>query len=248
MSDLLPSNERSEDACEGSASRFYPSEMIRYANIDGLCVVLDMVSENYFIFNEQATAIWYSLVEDSGRLERARCVRSQECTSRRVAFIDDCARRNFLVSKPPTSHPDAPRTPLASGARRFLVFRAFLSLLRTAFSLRVRGFSRTYADYAGLNSVETSPDVVRLRGVAEAAFLNAENIFSYRRAPHDCLPRSLAMFRFFRSLGVPVVHRIGGRRVPTFFMHAWVEHDGVVILDDPRIADEFSVIASIGEP
>ena len=67
---------------------------------------------------------------------------------------------------------------------------------------------------------------------AVSAFLAAENLYVSSRAPDDCLARSLALYRYLRSAGFPVVHVIGVRRIP-FRGHAWVEYDGQVLLDKP---------------
>ena len=81
--------------------------------------------------------------------------------------------------------------------------------------------------------------------LARAAFVRAENFYLRRRAPNDCLPRSLALYAYMRGLGVPVIHRIGARRFPAFRCHAWVECDGSPLLDQPAKVSDYTLIASI---
>jgi hypothetical protein len=73
-------------------------------------------------------------------------------------------------------------------------------------------------------------------------FLAAENFILFGRAPHDCLARSLALFRYLRWRGIPATHVIGIRRVP-FIAHAWVEISGEGVLS-PRPRG-FSALATL---
>jgi hypothetical protein len=84
----------------------------------------------------------------------------------------------------------------------------------------------------------------RLLERAVAAFGHAENFFILKRAPQDCLPRSLALFRFLRLVGVPAEHCIGVRRYP-FLAHAWVEHGDRVVHDHPAHPRTFTTLARI---
>jgi len=49
-------------------------------------------------------------------------------------------------------------------------------------------------------------------------------------APKDCLPRTLALYRFLLSAGIPADHVIGVRQYP-FEAHAWVEFEGRILFD-----------------
>jgi len=90
-----------------------------------------------------------------------------------------------------------------------------------------------------------SPGVEQLLPDALRAFLIAENFVAFRNSPDDCLPRSLSLFRFLRSIGIPAIHRIGGRRVPVLKMHAWVEVNSKVLLDDPTEPEKDIILASL---
>ena len=112
---------------------------------------------------------------------------------------------------------------------QLLALRAWWSLFRTSRSLAKKGFYHTYVPFTRLPSAGTDSakaDGSLLRGVA--AFSTAENFFHLKNAPRDCLPRSLALFGFLRSMGLAVEHVIGVQLVP-FLAHAWVEYRGRVV-------------------
>lgn len=232
----------SDDAVDG---RLYPSDAICYGEIDGLVVVLDLTTQAYFVLNEKATLIWKLLLQTGGDLaQTSRALGEPSLQSQLSSLTKDCVERGFLSSsKKARPRPDQVRR---RGAQRsfFLGLRAWWSLLSTAYALRVKGFSRTYREYAQL-PFGAAPDALRLLPAAQKSFLRAENFFWHRSAPDDCLPRSLALFRFLRTIGLPVVHCIGGRRFPAFMMHAWVEHAGWAVLDDPGRVKEYTRLALI---
>lgn len=56
----------------------------------------------------------------------------------------------------------------------------------------------------------------------------------------NCLRRSLATWWFLRRQGVDTQLRIGVRKHgPGIEAHAWLEHDGVVLTDQPDIGTAF---------
>ena len=66
-----------------------------------------------------------------------------------------------------------------------------------------------------------------------------------RRLPlhTTCLDRARALYWMLRAHGCPAELRIGAHRENgTFTAHAWVEHDGVPLLDDE--ARRFTVLSS----
>jgi hypothetical protein len=215
-----------------------PSATIRYADIDGLYVILDLKTAKYFVLNEAASRMWAALSGD----------RTPETPEHggghHEIFEQDCLRRGFVTAISNETHV-VEMQPIPA-VFRIPAWQAWFSLACTAWSLRTRGFAATYESYArfGCTPLGLAEQVSR-RERGAAAFLAAENLLWRRRAPEDCLPRSLALYRFMRGIGVPAIHRIGGRRVPTFAMHAWVEHCGVVVLDDPRNATELTMLSSI---
>lgn len=90
------------------------------------------------------------------------------------------------------------------------------------------------------------PQAKRAHSLARAcaAFLKAENFYVSSRAPDDCLLRSFALFRFLLRSGLPAEHVIGVRRVP-FAVHAWVECDGKVVLDDSPVRSGMTSLARL---
>jgi hypothetical protein len=129
--------------------------------------------------------------------------------------------------------------------QRFLTARAWWSLAITSRRLKAHGFAETYALYSRLAKPLDEPDDSgRVLARACSAFSRAENAFLLKEAPRDCLPRSLALFGLLRSLGLAAEHVIGVQLFP-FQAHAWVEHRGRVVHDDPSHPSRFAPIARI---
>ena len=62
-----------------------------------------------------------------------------------------------------------------------------------------------------------------------------------------CLDRSRALYSMLRAHGCPAELRIGAHREDgTLTAHAWVEHDGVPLLDDE--AERFTVLRGASRP
>ena len=150
---------QSDDAVEG---RLYPSDTICYGEIDGLVVVLDLTTQAYLILNEKATLIWKLLLQMEGDLAQTSCaLREPSLKSELSSLAKECVERGFLSSsKKVRPRPCQARRP---GAKRsfFLGLRAWWSLLSTAYVLRVKGFSRTYREYAQL-PLRAAPDPEKL--------------------------------------------------------------------------------------
>lgn len=188
-----------------------------------------------------ASAMWCGLAGADGGREDEDIVRTicaeftvEADRARRdlAAFRERCLAGGMLAER--TAREQHARGTLRAAPKRVLwpAFAAWRCLAETALLLRRRGFA---AAYRASTSVAPAP-----RGAGDgaldralAAFARAENLFVPRRAPDDCLPRSLALFRFLRVMGLPAEHVIGCRRAP-FFAHAWVECGGRVVLDVDR--------------
>lgn len=234
-------------------NRLQPVSTIRFAKIDGLIVILDLQSENYFILNATATHIWNLLLDEAGDVDAVLLGVSaaypeadrSEVLADIEAVIEEWKNKGFLDHWPKVAT-HAPETkPYHFRHAPSLALSAWWSLARTAFTLWQKGFAWTYLECANLPSSSARGNSRELLRAANAAFVQAENLFHFASAPHDCLPRSLALFRFCRGIGLPVGHRIGGRRFPQFAMHAWVECANEVVLDDPDCRCDFTVLASI---
>jgi hypothetical protein len=125
-----------------------------------------------------------------------------------------------------------------------MTLAALVSLHQTCRMIHEYGFTTTYAYYSKNLRKPSDRCSEALTRYALAGFLRAENFISLSDAPNDCLPRSLALFRFLRTLNLPCSHHIGCRRYPSLTMHAWVEVAGEVVLDDLKSPD-FERITSI---
>lgn len=252
MKSLQTSSHRSQETFM-SAKRLQPTETIRFAEIDGLIVILDLSSEDYFVLNSTGTYVWKLLLGLGGDVAAAmRAATTHYSSGNRpeimaeVALeIEEWKSRGFLDSHPRAVMQSSERKHHLRSLKHCFELSACWSLATTAFTLRRKGFARTYQSWANLPMPSSREISSKLMSEAEAAFVRMENVFFFRSAPWDCLPRSLAFFHFCRSVGLPVGHRIGGRRFPQFVMHAWVEYDNHVVLDDPDCNREFTLLASI---
>lgn len=231
------------------AARYLVADDIRYREIEGCGVILDIRSQQYRVLNEVGTQIW-AFVTAGGDIRN--CVRqftaefdvaASEVERTIDTFCADCLRKGLLrlwqaegaaldcrQSRPPVVHRYIPGALLA-----------FWALASTALSLKLRGFARTYGQRRGVPAARPLRAPVCLESIV-GAFLFAENFAFFSSAPNDCLMRSLALFHYLRRRGIPAVHVIGVRRVP-FFAHAWVEVSGEgVLAPRPR---GFAVLATL---
>lgn len=224
------------------------SGQVRYAEVDGLVVVLDLRDESYSVLDEVASAMWLALCE-AGSVEAALPelerrydgVDPERLRADADGFAADCVARGFMDQD--GAGRERPEPPTALAPIRPRVGHAWRSLLATRRHLRRDGLERAYGACAQAPLAEPHAPEERL-DAALKAFVSAENAFLSRRAPDDCLLRSLALYRFLRAAGLPVEHRIGVRRFP-FGAHAWVEHDGRVLLDDETRTSGFTVLARL---
>jgi len=225
--------------------QLHSSATIRHKLIDGLVVILNLKSGSYYILDEVASVIWQAYIEnacDEDVLSRLADVFDAEPARMKAdfdSFKRNCIEKGFLVTT--GSNPDIAQARFVRVT--FPVWHAWCCIVRAAMSLRWRGFEVTYSDTAGLVVSCETKDVDHILSAALRAFLLAENFAPLRRAPKDCLPRSLALFRFLRNMGIPVEHCIGVDRYP-FHAHAWVEYRGEVLLDADRRA-QFTTLARI---
>ncbi len=159
-----------------------------------------------------------------------------------AAFAQDCIERGFLRFE----SPQAPQRAIPVAPRRgFLPLRAWWSLASTVHMLSNRGFADTYHHCSCLCKPATPEarftDLIQR---AEEGFLLAEHLFVMRSAPQDCLPRSLALYRFLLSVGIPANHCIGIKQYP-FHAHAWVESANGVVCDSADFVCRFTELARL---
>lgn len=224
----------------------YPAATVRHGESEGLAVVMDLSAGEYLMLDRAASAMWRALVTIPHPADRLRALANQfEAPTERLtrdleSFRAECERRGLLQHQPAAAPSRARRSRYA---RRAWTARAWWSLLVTSRSLRRHGFPATFETYSRLPRPGTEIDPKDARG-AERAFVRAESLFQSRSSPRDCLPRSLALYRFLLSVGVPADHCIGVRRHP-FEAHAWVESGGRVLADSPATVDRFAELARI---
>jgi hypothetical protein len=229
------------------------SPHVRVADVDGLTLVMDLQTSAFYLLDEDASRMWNDLRKAQGSVVAAKEAlgRGDESSRHQAGLFDDfvagCESRGFLLAGNPPPTRDVQQTPWPPRSRRrsFLTVRAWLSMLRMDMALRRHGFAATYQRLG--HGAGGGPDSVDFGVVdlARAAFLRAENFYWRRRAPNDCLPRSLALCAYMRGLGLPVVHRIGARRFPAFRCHAWVEYGGAPVLDQRAKISGYTLIASV---
>ena len=214
--------------------------------LDGTVVLLELTSAEYFAFDDVGSDFWLRLVDPRIELQTALGELRAERGDVVDRFVDDCLRRNLLTRGTPASvSPPSPRIgPRSTTSSWFLTPRAWSHLARTWAALRLRGFGPVYRRLLVERPLQrpTSPDLVDR---AVRSFVRAENLFWFRDAPDDCLPRSLALFSFLRALGLPATHKIGGTRYPGLLMHAWVESSERALIDDPELLGMLTVLSTI---
>jgi hypothetical protein len=226
----------------------HPTSDVRARAVDGLVVLLDLRTGAYVVLDRVASAMWQVLTSVSEHARQlAELAHRFEAPAGRLeadleAFARECGERGFLAAEPPAVERPGLRRRAARGA---LALRAWLTLLATSRSLARRGFSDTYRRYDRLPRPEPGGnDVDALVSRAERAFSRAENFFLLRSAPRDCLPRSLALFRFLLSVGVPAEHCIGVQRFP-FEAHAWVECGGRAVNESSGLTRGYTELARL---
>ena len=116
--------------------------------------------------------------------------------------------------------------------------------------LKLRGFHAAYSRAKSYATMIDERAVPAQKPVffetAMAAFHRAERLVFSGRGLDDCLPRSLALFVYLRRCNLTARHFIGVRRYP-FAAHAWVEHDGQMLLE-PRHFGTTPDMASSASP
>jgi hypothetical protein len=230
--------------------KLYVAPDIYYKDIQGMVVILDMAKEEYFVLDPVATSMWTALIvsddmdESLISLQDKFSVAQSRLRSDLEGFRRSCIDKGFLQKIKPAAVP-CELNKVSDYPQTHLFLRAWWSLFRISRRLTNEGLSCAYNECAHLPIPDTTMHRIDdLLKRSLSAFAKAENIFLSRQAPKDCIPRSLALFRFLRSVGIPVEHCIGVRRYP-FFAHAWVEYRGEVVHDNPFHKDMFTVLTRL---
>lgn len=105
----------------------------------------------------------------------------------------------------------------------------FLAAVRL--HLKLRGFGPSLSAARGLAAGVRAahPDPVPLIERTTAAIVTAAAFFPGRAV---CLEQSLALFVLLRRRGIPVDLKLGVQPFP-FTAHAWVEHAGIPVNENP---------------
>lgn len=232
--------------------RYYLPPHIRHVCLEDRVIIMDIRSESYFALDPTASFMWQLLTLQHSRDESLVYLQDQFSSDacQLVADFDEFTQKCLaagLLTETPEEPPEVPQVISRTAARRFFTLRAWWSLLDTTLSFSRRGFSGTYI--AALQTAypqATFGDDIRMKVLSRGlrAFARAENFFYLKRAPLDCLPRSLALFQFLRSVGLPAEHCIGVRKFP-FSAHAWTQCYGRIVHDHESNLSRFTVIAKI---
>ncbi len=230
--------------------KWYAAPDIFFTDIQGFLVILDLRNDAYFILDPVGTSMWHAMLasddeaEITASLQDKYAVEASRMRNDLTLFRRRCITQGFLQENEPGRKAGVPER-VAVGPQHFLFFRAWWCLFRTSRVLHKNGLLHAYRTCADLpvpKGITAARDDLLRRSLA--AFSRAENFFLLKQAPKDCMPRSLALFRFLRSVGLPVEHCIGVRRFP-FFAHAWVEYRGDLVHDNPSWQTMFTTLARI---
>lgn len=120
---------------------------------------------------------------------------------------------------------------------KLLMLRAFWELLKYDLFLSRNGFAAIHLSVQNCPIAESPSDAEDAERICQA--IGWASIWYWKQVM--CLQRSVAAARMLRTGGVPAQLVIGTRRLP-FRTHAWVELNGVVLNDKPRVQLEYSVL------
>jgi hypothetical protein len=232
---------------------YHPSPFVRHVWVKDRITIMDIRSGSYFVLDPVGSFFWDELLQPLSNENRLRKLRDRfETDPARLeedldAFAAKCLEDGLLregLPRPGSRPLESPRA--RRPARHFLEIRAWWRLIRISRSLRTQSFAAVYPEQmAPVPASDRDPEAEEcFLQKALRAFARAENFCHLKKAPQDCLPRSLALFQFLRSTGLPALHCIGVRQFP-FGAHAWVELRGRVLRDTPAVADVYTVIARL---
>lgn len=224
------------------------SDLVRWAELGDTTILLNVADGRYRLLNRTAAAIWAEVEgvtaasDLESRVARRLRVPVADAALQVERFVADAIRNGIL--SPADRAPSFTRhSPRRTGRFRWGLVKAVWAIARVRLHLRLRKFSATYLGIAQTSPTGMVPPQPSCLARAEQQFLLAENLFPVPRRLDDCLPRSLALFSFLKSMGLPARHRIGVRAAP-LLMHAWVESGGRIVLDDARCRD-FKVLSEL---
>lgn len=182
------------------------ADHVSWADVDGVVIILDARTGRYLALPTDKRAVWLEHFS-AGNVGK---VTDSEFRSQLIDY-------GWLAEKAQkTRH--APRP-------TFLSKSSLCCLVVSYLRLRLFGF-RSVLRWA--ECVGDGPDTEVLERCL-ARFTASEVLIPHRRGTEDCLPRSLALYRYLRAHGVAAEFFIGVKRFP-FQAHAWVEAAGQPLL------------------
>lgn len=232
--------------------RYQPAHHVRWVEHSEYTILLCLNSGAFLGLNGTAKIVWGSLITGSSVLETAQHLSSEYNVDLQRAlvevqiFLESCKEKSLIASMNSSTEDRIPTGKDRSPSVKPSILRAAIIIFITRAKLRFSGFARAYWDTefisekhetkndADINSIKNSLDV----------FLTAEGLLPYNRSHHDCLSRSLSLYRFLRTTGAPVRHHIGIREHP-FESHSWVTFQSDPLLNDPRQLLNYKTIAEL---
>lgn len=194
----------------------FASRNIRYAVVEGIVVILDLLINEYVMLDRESSKLWQDLFSGGGT------------TKAHEAFANECLQRGYISLEPSVS--EVQSCHLHTWCVPLVVY-ALYALRQANRVLERHEFRDSYRRYASLQKPRHLGAKAESRlAKAERAFHLAENFFEYPGAPEDCLPRSLALYELLIYAGCAPQHQIGVRLHP-FSAHAWVLCMGRPIAD-----------------
>ncbi len=129
-----------------------------------------------------------------------------------------------------------------SAPERRLLLSALAMLPAIALGVRVLGLRRVQAALARV-AAHADAAANAERTCADAGSVARLVDVAGRHGPYmaTCLPRSLALQWLLRRRGIETALRVGVRKTPTAIeAHAWLEHEGVPLIDAPDVHQRFA--------
>jgi len=254
----MPDSSRTEDkeaafnhVTRTGLSTYFATEHVLQGFVANDMILLDLVHGEYIIFDEVATAMWQCLTSDRlslvgslTTLQRIFNAEPSQLERDLSTFLIRCLARGWLRAEDTADYlapgEDSPLQGVHTSpyhTRGWGWPGAWLCLACTERELNQKGLSGIFASWPELgkpvDQTVLSPQEQLHLQAALKAFRFAENFYISPSAPDDCLPRSLALFRFLRRMGIPAEHCLGFERFASG-AHAWVECEGNLLLDEDR--------------
>jgi hypothetical protein len=213
---------------------FIRSEVRSLPSAEGT-VLLDLRSGKYFALNSTGSFVWSRLEAGAGREEIEQALRETfgaagEVEADLEALFAGLEGRGLIERE---GNVETPR-----GASLHWGVAAFATLLLTDLALKACGFPRCSRFLARAVRAAGPADPERVARICHC--VDAASRFYFKRT--WCLQRSMAATLLLRLAGQPADLVIGVRRLP-FLAHAWVEVEGRVVNDDPRVKPTFPEMA-----